>query len=416
MDLTSDLLDINDVQALAESYIQIWYKDKKIANLIAIRLISLFEEGHGLEYLDQMYGLIFHNLSFNINTIQPKGLRIGILCFPHYATFRPREVVNGEFGSGSEEALLYMSSDLVRRGHRVVVYANITPKSPESLKPCNPRYLPLHHFDNNDDTEGQFDIVICWRMYEFKRASQRAKRVYLWVQDLPPNYINTMFLDGAMYLSEYQKISFEDKMSDVVPYTLAGNGLVPTYYSEEIRKGIERIPKSCFYGSNYGKGLKVLLECWGNVIERFPEATLHICFGRGNWGTISDDELNYLVSLIEKYPSIIEHGRLSNAEIAKKMMECSILSFPITHASATFEITVVQAQCAGLIPAIIWQYCIPEVCHQDSFHCDTKEQYLGTLLEALEKEDSVDRQKFIDWGMQFTWERVGDKWFELIGE
>lgn len=410
----SNIEDENNPILLSDKFIHTWYQDKQAANVLGARMVDLFGRGVGADFLNNHYDRIFTNLNFtNIGTPTDK-LKIGILCFPHYVDFRPQEVIDGKKFSGSEEALIYMSNVLSSRGHRVVVYANITPKSHESLKPHNPRYLPLQYFEHVDDSEGQFDIVICWRMYEFERAKKRGKRVYLWVQDLPPNFIDTKHLDGALYLSDYQRDKYENTMNHPVPYVISGNGMISDYYSDDIRKDITRIPHSCFYGSNYGKGLKILLECWGNILERFPDATLHICFGRTNWSTITDGEMDYLVSLIEKYPSVIEHGRLSNAEVAKKMMECSIFSYPITHKSATFEITVVQAQCAGCIPAIIWDFCIPEVTHDSAYHCDDKDNYLNTLLEALDNEDKVDRQKFIDWGRQFTWERVADLWFELL--
>ncbi len=405
----------NDPVLLSEQFIQTWYSDKTEANLMGARMVDLFGSGTGVDFLHQRYDRIFCNLNFTHANLDKDKLKIGILCFPHYIDFRPQEVIDGKKFSGSEEALIYMSLALAEDGHRVVTYANITEKAHESLKPHNPRYLPLKFFDNaTDDSEGEFDIVICWRMYDFDLAKKRGKKVYLWVQDIPDYPLDTTQLNGAMYLSFYQKELFENQMNKPVPYVIAGNGLLPNYYTDEIRNDITRIPHSCFYGSNYGKGLKILLECWGDVIEKFPDATLHICFGRTNWCTISDDELNYIVSLIEKYPSVIEHGRLSNADVAKKMMECSIFSYPITHKTATFEITAVQAQAAGCIPVVLWKYCLVEVIHQDAFHCDNKEDYASTLLEALEKEDEIDRQKFIDWGRQFTWERVKAKWYELI--
>jgi len=407
--------EIKDPIVLSDRVIETWYENKIIANLIGAKIVNLFGSGKDADFLERHYERIFCNLNFTHVGLSENKLSIGILCFPHYENFRPQEIIDAKKFSGSEEALNHMSYLLSRNENRVVVYANITPKAHESLKPHNPRYLPLKFFDGEgDDTEEKFDIVICWRMYDFERAKKRGKKVYLWVQDLPPDNIDTTCLDGVMYLSEFQRIAFEEKMNKPSPYVVAGNGLLLNYYTDEIRNSMTRTSHSCFYGSNYGKGLKVLLEIWGEVIEKFPDATLHICFGRTNWCTISDGELKYIISLIEKYPSVTEHGRLSNSEVAKKMMECSIFSYPITHRSATFEITAVQAQAAGCIPAIINNFCLPEVTHQDAFSCESKENYIRTLLSALENEDKIDRQKFIDWGKQFTWERVMEKWFELI--
>lgn len=408
---------MSSAKELCESFNDIWYKDRKEANKIAKEIVSSFALGADVDFFHRHYDRIFTNLNFS-DIIYDK--KIAILCFPHYEDFKPSDIVAGRKFSGSEEALVYMSLELSKMNYRVTVYANVTPRILESLKPHNPRYLPLFLFDATEDhgvpedQEGLYDIVICWRMYDFDKARKRVKengKIYLWLQDLPPSYIDTQHLTGVFYLSEYQRELFEVKMSKPVPYVIAGNGLMTKYYEKE---KVERRKHSCFYGSNYGKGLKVLLEIWHKVLDVYPDATLDICFGRTNWATISDDELNYIVSLIEKYPSIKEHGRLSNNKVATVMKSCSIFSYPCTSATATFEITAVQAQASGCIPVVLWDYCLPEVIHSSAYHCKEKEGYLSILLEALHNEDKVDRSVFEEWGKQFTWCRVKDKWLELL--
>jgi glycosyltransferase involved in cell wall biosynthesis len=412
-----DLDKIEDVEKLSQSFIRTWYVDKEKANHIGVRMVDLFGQEKGLDYLEQNYPRTFSNLNFVKLDSPQRSYNIAVLCFSHPSDFRPRDVISGHKYSGSEEALIYLSMVLTEMNHRVVVYANVTPGHVESLKPHNPRFLPLKYFDTttgDHDNEDPFDLVICWRMYDFARARKRANKVFLWLQDMPPERMDTTYLDGIFYLSKYQKELFSNKLEREVPHVIAGNGLNENYYSDNIALQVPRTKHSCFYGSNYGKGLKVLLEAWPNVLEKIPDAELHICFGRTNWNTITNEELNYIVSLIEKYPSVHEHGRLSNAEVAIKMMQCSIFSYPCTHPSATFEITCVQAQAAGCIPVVTWKYCLPEVIHPDAFFCDDIEDYSAILIKALLNEDRVDRKKFIDWGRAYTWDKVAKNWMELI--
>ena len=226
MENTKPFDSVDDPVLLSNQFIEVWKNDKTAANSIAVRMVDSFGSGKGSDFLEQHYDRIFCNLNFTHWDLPDDKLSIGILCFPHYEDFRPQEVIDGKKFSGSEEALIYMSLLLHKNGNRVVVYANITPKAHESLKPHNPRYLPLKFFnkEDGDDLEGEFDIVICWRMYDIERAKKRGKKVYLWVQDLPPNYIDTSSLDGVFYLSSKHQKLFEEKMNKPVPYVIAYNG------------------------------------------------------------------------------------------------------------------------------------------------------------------------------------------------
>ena len=191
---------------------------------------------------------------------------------------------------------------------------------------------------------------------------------------------------------------------------------LPDYYSAETRRDIERKSHSIIYCSNYGKGLKILLEIWPQVLEKFSDATLNVYFGRTHWGCCNQLDFDFIINKLETLPNVYEKGRISNAEIAKKMMESSIHGFPLDHPSGMGEISAIQCQAAGCIPVIIRRDALIEVVHQEAYSCTDKKDYLGILLEALENEDKIDRQKFIKFSLHFTWEKVLERWMKFIHE
>ena len=122
--------EIDDPALLFNQFIEVWYNDKTAANLIGSRTVDLFGSGKSVDFLEQHYDRIFCNLNFTHVNLPKDKLSIGILCFPHYESFRPQEVIDGKKFSGSEEALIYMS--LLLSGEETKYARNLGKRDPRS--------------------------------------------------------------------------------------------------------------------------------------------------------------------------------------------------------------------------------------------------------------------------------------------
>lgn len=369
----------------------------------------------------------FHsNLEYNSQYFaHPTGSKhIAIVAYatPSVPAWDPDSIANGL--AGSEEAVVYVSQELVKRGFRVTVYANPPDKSIWSLKGMNPRYVNISQYVKDSE---EIHIGILWRRTDFSSAKNKCDRVYFWPHDSPTNtQIDITGLDGIFYLSKHHRSQFlaiQPSLSKI-PSVIAGNGIILTQFSKPNRSVN---PYSCIYSSNYSRGLRMLLDIWPDVHKAYPNATLDIYYGREVWGTMTTAELNKLVADIEilKTKGVMEKGKVGHEELAKAMCTSSILAYPCNTETETYCITVVKAQAAGCIPVTTRIGALAETVHPEARTLlkAEKEAYKTLLLDTMkyikETKDSVideERKKYIDFASGMTWSAVVDKWFELIGK
>ncbi len=358
----------------------------------------------------------FHRVSGQPPNLEPGKYTIAIVCYKsdQVGTWYPGTVNEGL--PGSEEAVVYASEELAQLGHRVTIFAHPPLWASCTLPLANPRWTSVDEFDQ---TTEQFQIGLAWRRYDFDTLRKHCSRVFFWPHDTPrPNLYLPSVPDGIFYLSEHHRRQFRQHSYFLdTPYVIAGNGLLPRHFS----KSPTRNPLSCGYFSNYARGLWTLLSLWSIVLSVFPSATLDIYYGRQTWGILSVEQMDMLVKLIEKYPnSVFEHGNVGHTELASAMSHTSVLAYPCNTETETFCITAIKAQAAGMIPVVPAIGALPEVLHPDlpRFLPYNPSEYLTQLMSVLQRcqDTSVDteREKYREFGLQFTWRRVVERWLELI--
>ncbi len=355
-----------------------------------------------------------------------KGLRIAILGYKiqKVGQWDPYSIKTGM--PGSEEALIYVSK-ILSKNHNVTVFADPPPNSPWSLPLSNPLWLDCSNFGKYEEIGSKgdkpFDMVICWRNSFFKNAKKCGKRVYFWGHDSPSyDFGDISDLDGMFYLSEYHKNQFKSVMPKILnkPYTISGNGVVLEQFTNP--KNFKN-PYKCGYFSSYSRGLMILLDIWPNIKRLYPEATLDIYYGRETYGTLSDDNMQWIIKKLDEYKSldVKECGKVGHVELANAMQETSILLYPCSCTAETFCITVVKCQLAGMIPITTRIGALDETVHPDApgiiivnNSIDINKYYnavIETMSNITELEPS--RDKYIEFAKKFTWEACTNKWLEL---
>jgi len=354
------------------------------------------------------------------------GLKIAILGYKSepMGKWDPFDTEKGL--PGSEECAVYASQELVHQGHTVTLYMNPPDNSIWKSPFSNPRWLPENLF-NVSENKDYYDLVLMWRRYDCDVGRRRSKLVFLWVHDTPSPAPEGMLFpnfDGICILSEHHRRQFLAtwKGFDRIPYIICGNGVVLEQFSNPMNFANMY---SMGYFSNYARGLVVLMMIWPDIKKEFPEATLDICYGRETWGTMNPDHLKYVTDKIEEYKSlgVTEHGKVGHLKLASIMQNVSIWTYPCLAQGETFCITATKCQISGCIPVTTRIAALNETIHPDApsipiiNNNDDLIKYKELLSSTLRRvrdgdseEIKKEREKYIEFGKQFSWTTCVNKW------
>lgn len=315
--------------------------------------------------------------------------------------------------SGSEEAVIYMSQCLVKLGFRVFVFGNPPLNSPHRSPTANPCFLKP-----NEPIPRSIDIAIAWRMPQIGSDLRKiASKVYLWPHDtlgFSVTQEQVEAFDDVLWLSEWQRTQWMSVSPSFEKFTkIFGNGIQPEQFQPISPRSN---PFSCIYGSNYGRGLEILLDSWWDVFETFPKATLDIYYGWQHWGTLTKAQEDVFKNKIKALPNVREHGQVSHHDLNRAYESSSLWTYPCTM-DETFCITALRAQMAGAIPVVIQGSALTDVVRH-GYSCLSKEEYLPLLKKALSDAEKISMEERAKMGefilKEFTWEHLAMKWDGLF--
>jgi len=326
-------------------------------------------------------------------------------CGKGYEEWGPHTQEQGM--GGSEEAVLYLSQELVKLGFSVFVYGELE----KPLQHNGVMWLPWNRFDTRDT----FDTLIIWRQPQL--ASQlKARQMFIDMHDALPEKIVAPY-PNAIYLfkSQYHK----DLYPKVKKFYIIPNGIDVSQFKQAKKKD-----NTVIYGSAYYRGLEALLKMWPKIREEVPKAKLNIYYGWQSWVKAEGkDELYYRITdkLAElKDQGVTEHGRISHKELAKKYAESKVWAYP-TEFNEIFCITAVKANLAGCKPVITDVAALKEtggpdatVIETDTIYKDEYSQklFIDGVVEALKSDHNPDKQ--IEWAQKYSWANVAKQWAEVI--
>lgn len=183
-----------------------------------------------------------------------------------------------------------------------------------------------------------------------------------------------------------------------------------------------------FWGSSYDRGLNHLLRMWPKIKEKYPDATLDICYG---WGLFEQRYANNPERLAWKQvmdrlmlqDGITHHGRIGHEELDKITMQCGIWAYP-TDFDEINCITALNCQRLGCVPCVINKAALDETVGSgvkvdgDIFDPETYDSYLSALLDLMGNETKwrEEQAKGASFSKDYSWENIADKWIQEFGE
>ncbi len=353
-----------------------------------------------------------------------KNNEIALICGPGFETWTPKSVNTGL--GGSEEAVVYMSQELAKKGWKVTVYAN---PGTEAGNYDGVEYRMWHELNYRD----KFNVLILWRVIGFVDFKPSAKFTMVWMHDVPNNpdftSARVSMVNKIATLSEYHKgllrLNTKDGFTEMPgnKVFLTANGVsIPAVDIEPVRN-----QKKIIYSSSIDRGLIYLLKMWPSIIEAVPKAELHVFYGfevfdavhKGNPGRMKWKE--QMLEMM-KQPGITYHGRVGHRELENQMRSAGIWAYP-TDFTEISCITAMKAQCLGAIPVVTNFAALKETVRNglkidmDITTVEGQEEYKNQIIGLLKnnKKQKEIREPMIKWANDyFTWEKVASEWDKLF--
>lgn len=181
-----------------------------------------------------------------------------------------------------------------------------------------------------------------------------------------------------------------------------------------------------FWGSSYDRGIDILLKLWPKVLDKFPDATLHCCYG---WELFDKGYANNpermawkeKINKLMEQKGIVHHGRVSKSELEAIRKKCGIWAYP-TYFGETCCITALDCQKDGVVPVTMDYAGLSETVQSgikvkgDIYDPEVREEYLQALLGMMgdEKIWWEEKEKGIEFAQEWTWDNVAKKWEEYL--
>lgn len=345
---------------------------------------------------------------------------IAIMCGKGFEQWSPKNLDKGI--GGSEEAVIYLSNELVKLGWKITVYGD--PQS-DIGNYGGVKYLPYYYFNQND----VFNILIGWRSPGFFDFVWKSDRNYLWLHDIqnPQEYSKKRVdnINKIFALSKWHRENMPNVPDD--KFMVSANGINMSHFEELDKKGIVRDPHKMIWTSSYDRGLEHLLKMWPKILEEVPDATLEVFYG---WKLFENFYRNNPERMAWKekmdklmtQKGITHHGRVGQKEVLEWTFRSGIWAYP-THFGEISCITAMKCQAAGAIPVVCDYAALDETVQygvkihtpsgEDIYDPDKQEEFGKALIKALKDTDWQEsvRNEMIPWARdKFTWAKVAKQW------
>lgn len=184
--------------------------------------------------------------------------------------------------------------------------------------------------------------------------------------------------------------------------------------------------KRFFYGSSYDRGLDNVLFLWPDIIEKHPEAELHICYGWELFDIATTNnherqEWKKMVQDMMQQQGVIHHGRVGKKELRDIRKMCDFWIYP-TYFTEINCITALEAQNDGLIPVTVDLAALDETVQSgikvsgNIRDMDVLSELKNRLLSLMENPDEIKKQRKAGkkFSRKFYWNKIANKWTNVF--
>jgi len=297
-------------------------------------------------------------------------------CAPTDEVWNPDTAKKKGIG-GSEEAVIWLSSLLQKRGWNVTVYASC---GADEQVYDGVTWKPYWMWNYRDKQ----DVAVIWRHPQLTKYEINADKLIVDLHDVIPegeftpdrlNRIYKIFVKSKFHRSLYPNIP--DEQIAIMP-----NGIDPTIFKNrcctkcdpEFRGFYDkddkcinrdcschtyaaiskRDPRLLINTSSADRSLEAFLDCFAEIKKQVPDAKAKWAYGWGVWDATHASDLKKMqwkaaMQARMKDLGVEELGRLSHGEIAKLYLTANIFGYPSEFAEIDC-ISLSKAMAAGAIP------------------------------------------------------------------
>ncbi len=337
-----------------------------------------------------------------------------IFCASTPEYWAPPSVITGI--GGSEEAVIYLSKELVKQGFEVTVYNQCGEMAGTYEGVTYRNYYEINLRDN-------FNFFISWRLNIFKDLKINAKKSILWLHDVPMGMKveDTKHLDKILVLSEFHKTLLPEGIEKEKIFVSANGINLRDFVGSQVRN-----PKRMIYTSSYDRGIEHVLNAWPEIRKEVPDAELYCFYG---WNTFNEMLKNGHVlpdfkSRMEKLfnqPGVFECGRVGHRQLIKELMKSSIWVYPC-HFEEISCISGMKAQSCKCIPLTTDYAALKETVRSGikipgrAGDPKVNEQFKNELIALLKDADRQEklRKEMDGLAEQFSWAGVAKQWADEL--
>lgn len=420
------------IEAIEHKVVEFEEMMKQVKRLKRIKNVKRLEnEINELPVEIQSHPMVCNLRNTRIIKKESSGKDLVIFCSNSAETWTPETAKTKGIG-GSEEAVLWLSKLLVKRGWNVTVYNNCGHKQ---LEFDGVIFKPFWSWNYRDKQ----DAVILWRSPVMCDYDINATNIYVDLHDvIEPGEFNEKRLSKITKIfvkSAFHRSLFPDIADD--KFVIVPNGIDSAVFSG----GEERDRYLLINTSSPDRSLSALVDCWPEIKKEVPEAKLMWAYGWKVWDTAHSDNPAMLEwkqniqAKIETLEDFYELGRLGHDEVADLYKKAGIFAYPTEFAEIDC-ISLSKAMAAGAYPvatdfAALGEktghggtfihsdknkdnWCLP---YQKDFSLQDEQkrkEWVDAVVKQLKKPDTnVDAMR--QWAQKtFDWENIANVWHEQL--
>jgi glycosyltransferase involved in cell wall biosynthesis len=389
-----------------------WYTRDLNEMQMVFDKVNAYFKGKNILDVDRIY----NNMTYYLRDLSFSKKTIAIYCYMGSLIWD----ADSKCLNGSEEAVVYISRELIKYGYHVLIFGNPPSNSKHRLPCANPQYVYANKFDAYvNEYKYFFDALVIWRQYDKNMLSKYARKTYIWPHDMVSEKSFTkdrlIGVNGILWLSHYQHFSALKDNPCLIEFELEnnfkiyGNGIIP----EQFMQIVDKKKNSCIYASNYIRGLEILLYVWPKIKEAVPDASLKIYYGWNTWmsGSSVENSLKNIKNMLTTVKDVEECGSINHEELATKFLESEYWLYPCIYPE-TFCITAIKAQVSGCIPVCFGYGALKETVSTGYLCNDLFDTtaYTNMVIKAMTNErEQIDRKKIME---KYSWNKIASLWIE----
>jgi|ERR1700680_846784 len=272
-------------------------------------------------------------------------------CGWEYSALTPLERPTG----GSQSALCYLTVELAKLGHEIVVFNG----TPDLVRQSGVQFCHQHQFGRRYPYNGYFDVVIGLNG-AYGRALRDTYKVksplVLWNHHAhfqPPikglkDRDEQDAWDAIVFVSASQRDGYAGFGIDPAKTVVMHNGVSPAFENVALPTPwfATGEPPILFYTSTPYRGLDVLLHAFPHIRDAIPKVRLKVFSSMAVY-RLSDKEFAPLYDQAKSMVGVDYVGSVGQAELAQKLAGYAALAHPSTfpecHSIAAIEAMAVGA-------------------------------------------------------------------------